>query len=124
MKPNLKPFNLQAALEGKPVVCSNGMKVLELHQSKHHSDSIIVVLDHESFYNPLWYRNDGIIINDQMLSSNTEESLRLFMAPVEHVRYAELTTGEIKNNFIGAVLYTSLDDLPPTSIIAKVTWTE
>lgn len=79
----LKPFNLERAIAGDPVVTREGRKVLEIYYFKKikHSQPVVCVL--EDMEDCRFYTTDGLY----SLCGDYVESLNLFMAPVKKKYY-------------------------------------
>jgi hypothetical protein len=80
MSTNYKPFNLDRALAGDPVVTRNGMKVLNiayLPDAPDNSKIVCVIDSGHGYTNCITFYQSG------MLWSERQHNMDLFMAPIE-----------------------------------------
>lgn len=98
---NLKPFNLEEALAGKPVVTRDGRKVTEIYHFKTEGSSfpVCAIIG----LSPNWFDLQG-----KNICSNPE--FDLFMAPVTVTKWANIWKSGNGYYYLGGRLYDSKEE--------------
>lgn len=104
MSTNYKPFNLERALAGDPVVTRNGMKVLNIAYLPDAPDNskIVCVIDSGHGYTNCitFYQSGSLWLTDK------EHNMDLFMAPIEKEYW--VASGKGINSYDKNILCTRL----------------
>lgn len=114
----LKPFNLQAALKGAPVITRDGRKVIRIAhfpEAKHNAYQVVYLT--EGSEEPSFACEDG------RFARGSEDKGDLFMAPKIKTMYTEILCGEDGKPY-NVDLKETLNEIPKDGVIATVTWEE
>lgn len=111
---SLKPFDLEKALAGDPVITRDGNRVLELHlfKSLKLNDNLLVVIDDNSYKTLSYYPNGKF-----RLERNSCEDL--FMAHQSKTFWVNVYGNFITNCIWLGSLYSSEDDAKHYSILEQ-----
>lgn len=131
-KQNLKPFNLERALAGDPVITRGGKKVLELHFFSTPNTCPIAGFIDGSITLQRW-TIDGYEYEDATGILANESIFDLFMAPIEKSGFIKIfstknneiikaATSCIYDNEADALNFSS--DGAPTGIVVPIKWVE
>lgn len=106
----MKPFNLEQALAGKPVVTRDGREVTELHLFKTVDKyPLLAVIGENSF----GYYRDGCF-------DNTESPLDLLMAPEKVTKWFNVLRYEnLTNKYFTSALFDTEDEAKNQSVFLR-----
>lgn len=99
----MKPFDLEKALAGEPVVTRNGFKVLEIYRFKKYNkkDNIAVVIEREhKYHNIRYYDYTGTEIS---LHNPSEWDLLMYQEKID--KFANLYKDKLGNVTIDDTLF-------------------
>jgi hypothetical protein len=82
----MKPFNLQAAIKGAPVVTRSGLRIIDFHYAMHDTTGSPIFAQVEGSSAGHWYQLDGN-------RGTNDSTLDLFMAPVKKTFYVNFYIG-------------------------------
>jgi hypothetical protein len=93
----MKPFNLEAAKRGEPIITRNGGMVTEFHHFKTEGSKkpCIAIIDGM----PHWFGKDGVWIDDE------DSAEDLFMAPKKRTVHVQVYGKEGDSDFPGLKAY-------------------
>lgn len=125
-KQNLKPFNLERALAGDPVVTKNGRKITELRFFSTKNEHPVAGFIDGSNQLQQW------TVQGQRYGKYSESDFDLFMAPIEKSGWIKIftqqvgaikaTTSCIYDNEADALNFSSPG--APTGLVVQIKWTE